>query len=870
MQVSQYPRNADGTPMDLLVGVLTDDTGNGGARLLNQPIGPDKAPIDAVGLVTVDKDGNLIVPPLAGAVLGIKTFALGSSIAIGTANNFVQTTGYNTAGDGGSAFYVFDAAVNAAYVTANPRTSFISTNGRGFRLAPNQRLTFEMFGAVADDVAQAANNTAAFNAAFVFLPRAGTVFPPKLHLGYGAYHVSATLEPPQNVHIEGQGTGEVPQDAGKNLSRLIAPTDTTVFRVRFRSTGAAGNVATADGSAYGTILRGICFEQETMGTNLNAHAVDIRGAVFIDQCMFTSIAGDGFHVEAFTGGGARFGIADDWTVMNTTAHVVGGNGGFIVGNDANVGSTYHFHSHNAGGCGLLDNSYLGCHHYNLHCTGYGNKGVHRAGIQYQLIVNDPVTAAATVPGTNSAVWWPLRAGGVNAQFPEFNAADTDQMRLKLPFYIATAFSSVHGGYMEGGAVLAHGAAPIFGGLWSVTPTTPFVGARSDGSISMPSGLGYYAPSSLINTAAVGLYESLIFGTKDFQTNDPTRRRSLIEGRVGSDGEVSFGLRWNDQKDLEWRYLNNKNVFKLTMIGTTSTLGRATAQPHYIGFLDMFLQDPADSTTGRIVGMRSASPATAEPTTYHAKGEIYINNNPNTGSAFGWRCTTAGTPGTFETLTISTGGISDGDKGDVVVSGSGTVLTVESSNGGFHVGGGDLYFHSGGPGGSQQGLIYFSSGEALYRANAGVHHFQDGVGSANYADISGTGVVSSRAILSSGPDRTSLASGIGYTTGAGGAVTQATNKATAVTLNKWAGKITMNAAALAANTAVSFQLNSNNITVDDAIILNISGGVAANGSYIATVDDINNGNAIITLRNMTAGSLSEAVELNVVILRGVQS
>lgn len=40
-------------------------------------------------------------------------------------------------------------------------------------------------------------------------------------------------------------------------------------------------------------------------------------------------------------------------------------------------------------------------------------------------------------------------------------------------------------------------------------------------------------------------------------------------------------------------------------------------------------------------------------------------------------------------------------------------------------------------------------------------------------------------------------GIGYQTGSGGTVTQATSKSTAVTLNKLSGRITLNAEALAA-------------------------------------------------------------------------
>ena len=71
--------------------------------------------------------------------------------------------------------------------------------------------------------------------------------------------------------------------------------------------------------------------------------------------------------------------------------------------------------------------------------------------------------------------------------------------------------------------------------------------------------------------------------------------------------------------------------------------------------------------------------------------------------------------------------------------------------------------------------------------------------------------------------------IGYTAAAQGSVTQATDKSTGVTLNKSAGKITMNNAALAANTAVSFTLTNSVISGNDAIIVNVSGGGTA-GAY----------------------------------------
>ena len=108
--------------------------------------------------------------------------------------------------------------------------------------------------------------------------------------------------------------------------------------------------------------------------------------------------------------------------------------------------------------------------------------------------------------------------------------------------------------------------------------------------------------------------------------------------------------------------------------------------------------------------------------------------------------------------------------------------------------------------------------------------------------------------------------LGYTTAAQGSVTQLTSKSTGVTLNKSAGRITMNNAALAGNTAVSFALTNSLISANDIIILNISGGAVADPTaYTAYVSGMGTNTATITLRNLTATSQSEAVVLNFALI-----
>jgi len=105
--------------------------------------------------------------------------------------------------------------------------------------------------------------------------------------------------------------------------------------------------------------------------------------------------------------------------------------------------------------------------------------------------------------------------------------------------------------------------------------------------------------------------------------------------------------------------------------------------------------------------------------------------------------------------------------------------------------------------------------------------------------------------------------LGYTTEGQGTVTQATSKSTAVTLNKPAGQITMNNASLGATTNVTFTLNNSYISANDVIVLNVNGGTTA--AYNVYTSVLGTGTASITLRNITAGALSEAVVLNFALI-----
>ncbi len=147
-----------------------------------------------------------------------------------------------------------------------------------------------------------------------------------------------------------------------------------------------------------------------------------------------------------------------------------------------------------------------------------------------------------------------------------------------------------------------------------------------------------------------------------------------------------------------------------------------------------------------------------------------------------------------------------------------------------------------------------------------------------SNISGTGTYLPMTFYTSGSERLRIdtsgnvlvtnAAGLGYGTGAGGTVTQATSKSTAVTLNKPTGAITMNNAALASNTTVSFVLNNSVIEASDVLVINHNGiGTSANYQIWARCIA---GAATINVRNITAGSLSDALVINFAIIKGTTS
>ena len=140
-----------------------------------------------------------------------------------------------------------------------------------------------------------------------------------------------------------------------------------------------------------------------------------------------------------------------------------------------------------------------------------------------------------------------------------------------------------------------------------------------------------------------------------------------------------------------------------------------------------------------------------------------------------------------------------------------------------------------------------------------------VGIASIGTVSATGNVTVAG--TAGISLTSTGT-MGYSTGAGGTIAQSGNKTQTVILNKPSGEITMQNTSLAASTAVSFTLTNSTIATRDLLLINLVGGGTPGAYFYGS--NCTTGSAVITVRNLTAGPLSESLVLRFAVIKGAIS
>lgn len=136
----------------------------------------------------------------------------------------------------------------------------------------------------------------------------------------------------------------------------------------------------------------------------------------------------------------------------------------------------------------------------------------------------------------------------------------------------------------------------------------------------------------------------------------------------------------------------------------------------------------------------------------------------------------------------------------------------------------------------------------------------------FAAITATSLVASAGITSTGP----TGAGIGYATGAGGAVTQATDRSTGVTLSKLAGKITTNNASLAAEASADFIVTNTTVALGDVVVCSIQSGSNGGGTSVSVAIVTAGSFTIRVTNNNASGGTAEtgAIIINFAVIKSV--
>lgn len=114
-------------------------------------------------------------------------------------------------------------------------------------------------------------------------------------------------------------------------------------------------------------------------------------------------------------------------------------------------------------------------------------------------------------------------------------------------------------------------------------------------------------------------------------------------------------------------------------------------------------------------------------------------------------------------------------------------------------------------------------------------------------------------------KTSSSSGIGYITGAGAAVTQATSRTTGVTINAICGTITTNNNSLAAEASAAFVVTNNTVAIGDVVVVSQQSGAVG---VMTTVEVIATAAGSFTLSVMNGNAAAGVAETGTILINFV--
>lgn len=222
--------------------------------------------------VVIGDGGGIFKGDPGGNVMAIGLFNAASSLTIPVGTDLVQTSGYSAKGKG-AARYFHDATVDAAYATANPRTSFVDQAGRGFKLDVSNGVAVTQTGAVADAVYNSTtskwdgtDDAAAIQAAANATRH--VIFPP------GIYRIVSSILYDSNHRLVGQSKG-----GRDGTAKIVTVGNITAFQARTKATDPTYHVTFENLTIDGDTLFGA-------GTNTIGISLEATSYAVIRQCSF--------------------------------------------------------------------------------------------------------------------------------------------------------------------------------------------------------------------------------------------------------------------------------------------------------------------------------------------------------------------------------------------------------------------------------------------------------------------------------------------------------------------------------------------------------------------------------------------------------
>lgn len=466
----------------------------------------------------------------------------------------------------------------------------------------------------------------------------------------GLFNFNSTIELTDGIWII-EGVGSL-DDTGTILK---FPSGVTGIRVqRYNTTGASGTRAAARGSDASQI-RNLVLDGAYTNTEAEAHGIQLRARAVIQNVTISDFEGDGVYIAA-TAGGALEGNANlfrcdslrlirnrDGINVGDAAATADVNAGVIIHCDASSNRRWGFNDQS-----FLGNTYDGCHSANNGVTSGGSPSacVNFGGNRYGVISGQEVGASTNAPtGTtaNNTWWYWISAGGVHANFPNWVSGTTYRAGGGYSALNGNARNVFSGCYHESGQGLSQINAPGF-----------VSGGTLDGNI-----FGTGGSIGVATSPGGAIKARRSFMSEHVNGSGQTYRGAIGDVDATNDMLLGFYHSVSATNWWRWKFVNNNitmdyanggttRPFYITGNVTTDQFGTGAAVPYAFNPVKLMIGDFGGTiANARRIGMEAAQPAANA----HGQGEIWFNRAPAAGGVFAWRCTAAGTPGTWEALTF---------------------------------------------------------------------------------------------------------------------------------------------------------------------------------------------------------------------------